>query len=109
MGKSQFSIGNTSSNGGVSIVMLVFWGVYQIWAPGVPGTFFRFYQRLWCYHQCMSSTVAFDSFLVALGGSRRNSSRQCGNGSTKVLDNISCRRGAALEVIELETYSGLKF
>ena len=27
IGKSPFSIGNTSSNGGVSIVMLVFWGV----------------------------------------------------------------------------------
>ena len=30
IGKSQFSIGNTSSNGGVSIVMLVFRGVLYI-------------------------------------------------------------------------------
>ena len=60
--------------------------IYQIWAPGEENNSFD--HRLWCYHQCMSSTVAFDSFLVALGGSRRNSTRQRGNGSTPILTYI---------------------
>ena len=36
IGKSLCSIGNTSSNGGFSTVILVFWGVYILWEPTFP-------------------------------------------------------------------------